>query len=172
MKKIIAILVSIFILTIGALACSNSIQAELFYRDISIVLNGKEIVTRDVNGDSTEPFIYNDTVYVPVRSIANNLGLNVEWNEDTSEVILTSIPNNCFTLETGYYIVGKDISPGTYTCFIWFGEGNINGKISEISNEFYELFKEGMTYDNLILSDGDSFNISGNIQIIFTEQKY
>ncbi len=56
------------------------------YRNIKILLNGVEVPT------DTEPFIRNanNTTYLPVRAISEALGLDVDWDEATSTVILSS----------------------------------------------------------------------------------
>ena len=42
----------------------------------------------DANGDYVEPFIIEGTTYLPVRAIASALDLDVNWDEETSTVIL------------------------------------------------------------------------------------
>jgi len=65
-------------------------QAELTFRDIRITLNGETLTPTDVHGNEVEPFIYDGTTYLPVRGIANALGLEVDWDDATSTVILTA----------------------------------------------------------------------------------
>ena len=91
MKKTKAIALSfILIVALGlsVLATNGSKTAELFYRDIKISLNGKEITPKDANGNPVEPFIIDGTTYLPVRGVAGALGLDVDWDGNTSTVIL------------------------------------------------------------------------------------
>lgn len=77
------------ILTSGAvLATNGSRMAELLYSNIKILLDGNEIVPKDANGNTIEPFIIEGTTYLPVRGIASSLGLNVEWDGATQTVKL------------------------------------------------------------------------------------
>lgn len=73
----------------GALATNGSITKELFYQDIKITLNGNPIIPRDAQGNTVEPFTIDGTTYLPVRGIADALGLGVEWDGNTNTVILT-----------------------------------------------------------------------------------
>lgn len=64
--------------------------ATLDYTDIKISLNGTEIVPKDVNGNAVEPFAIEGTTYLPVRAVADALGLEVGWDQDTKTVILST----------------------------------------------------------------------------------
>ena len=66
--------------------------AELIIRDIKIILNGKAIQPKDATGKEVEPFIIDGTTYLPVRAVANALGLDVGWDDATSTVTLSN-PN-------------------------------------------------------------------------------
>lgn len=87
MKRMLTLLLSAALvasLSVAAFGSSDTIMAELAYRDIKITLNGKEIET------STDPFIMRGTTYLPVRAVANALGLDVTWDADTYTVILAN----------------------------------------------------------------------------------
>ena len=71
-----------------AFATNGSRMAELVYSNIKILLDGKEIVPKDANGNTIEQFIIDGTTYLPVRGIASSLGLNVGWNGETQTVEL------------------------------------------------------------------------------------
>lgn len=60
------------------------------YRDIKIVLDGKQLTPKDATGSVVEPFTVNGTTYLPVRAIGEALGLSVDWDGSTSTVSLTS----------------------------------------------------------------------------------
>lgn len=63
--------------------------AELVYNNIKITLNDKEIEPKDAVGNTVEPFTINGTTYLPVRAVAEALGIKVDWDEETNTVILT-----------------------------------------------------------------------------------
>ena len=87
-KAVAFLLVLVLVLGISVFATNGSKTAELFYRDIKISLNGKEITPKDANGNTVEPFIIDGTTYLPVRGVAGALGLDVEWDGSTNTVIL------------------------------------------------------------------------------------
>lgn len=62
----------------------------VIYNDITIKIDGEELVATDVNGNVVEPFIYNGTTYLPVRAIATAFDKDVAWDEETYTVSLTT----------------------------------------------------------------------------------
>lgn len=65
-------------------------QATLDYTGISITLDGQPVIPTDANGNSVEPFAIDGTTYLPVRAVANAMGLGVDWEQSTQTVKLTS----------------------------------------------------------------------------------
>jgi len=61
---------------------------EVSYCRVKIVVDGATLCPKDANGNPVEPFIYRGATYLPVRSVANALGLGVAWESGT--VKLTS----------------------------------------------------------------------------------
>ncbi len=93
MKKLTKILLLVLVaalLSVSVLAATGVVDAKLTYRDIKLVLDGREITPTDAAGKSTEPFILNDSTYLPVRAIAEALGLDVKWDDETSTVSIVS----------------------------------------------------------------------------------
>lgn len=60
------------------------------YSDIKVTLDGNAVTLVDANGAAVEPFAINGTTYLPVRAVANALGLEVGWDAATSTVQLTT----------------------------------------------------------------------------------
>ena len=89
--KVIAIMVTA-LLSVSAVvyASVGSRTATLFYNNIRVVLDGKEIIPKDANGNSIEPFTIEGTTYLPVRGISSALGLEVAWNSETKTVELNT----------------------------------------------------------------------------------
>lgn len=58
------------------------------YNDIKVTLDGKPVELKDAAGKTIEPFTYNGTTYLPVRAVANLLGVDVKWDGDTSTIYL------------------------------------------------------------------------------------
>lgn len=87
-KVISLVLVLVVVLTTTVFATVGSRTAELFYNNIKVMINGKEVVPTDANGNTIEPFVIEGTTYLPVRGVASALGLNVGWDAETSTVLL------------------------------------------------------------------------------------
>lgn len=72
----------------------KTVEMTLHYRDIKIVFDGHEVDCVDVNGDSTEPFIIDGSVYIPARAAANAMGLDIDWDGSSNSVHFSGVPNN------------------------------------------------------------------------------
>lgn len=85
---IFSLLIISVIFTISAAQMTK--EATLHYNNIKITVDGKEVIPTDANGNLVEPFIIDGTTYLPVRAIANSLGLNVEWDASTNTAKLST----------------------------------------------------------------------------------
>ena len=92
-KKLKSVLLGLtigsIVLTASVFASSGAVQKTLSYNNIKIALNGQEIHPADANGNYVEPFIIDGTTYLPVRAVANAIGLNVDWDGNTNTVLLS-----------------------------------------------------------------------------------
>ena len=88
MKVIGIVMVLVVVLTTTVFATVGSRTAELFYNNIKVMINGKDVIPTDANGNAIEPFIIEGTTYLPVRGVASALGMNVGWDSATSTVTL------------------------------------------------------------------------------------
>lgn len=73
-----------------ALAATGKVQKEIEYRDIKVTLDEKPLDLRDAQGNPVEPFMFEGTNYLPVRAMAEAMGLNVKWDGSTATVVLTT----------------------------------------------------------------------------------
>lgn len=77
-----------FSLGVVATATAGEVQKTLTYRNIKITINGSTLTPKDANGNVVEPFIIDGTTYLPVRAVANALGLEVGWDAASNTVSL------------------------------------------------------------------------------------
>lgn len=104
----------VFALSITVFAKQVTETVNIMYDNIKILIDGVEYNPKDANGNDIEPFIYNGTTYLPVRAIANAFDKEVDWEPQTSTVVIgsknydwldqmgyvdyeTSMPNNVMT---------------------------------------------------------------------------
>lgn len=85
---LIVVMISALALTVSA--STGAVQRTLSYNDIKITLDGQAITPLDANGNSVEPFIIDGTTYLPVRGIASALGLDVNWDQTSKTVQLST----------------------------------------------------------------------------------
>ena len=90
----------IMTMVVPAAATVGKVTKELEYRNISVTLDGKKLDLKDAKGNPVEPFMFEGTNYLPVRALAESLGLNVAWDGKTSTVVLTT-PSNLFSPNAG-----------------------------------------------------------------------
>ncbi len=79
-KILFIVLITFLISTITSLALENSKEIKVFFKDIKVSVNNKALKTNN------EPFIYNNHIYMPLRTISEALGLKVSWDEKSSKV--------------------------------------------------------------------------------------
>ena len=77
-------------LIVTAAARTETVWQELTYRDIRVSLNGEVLDLRNAIGEPVEPFMFGGTNYLPVRALAEALGLNVAWDGAEVMVVLTT----------------------------------------------------------------------------------
>lgn len=102
MKKLTRILIAalaVCLLATSVFAAAGAVQKTLTYRNIRITLDGETLTPTDAGGKATEPFIMDDSVYLPVRAISEALGCEVSWDDAASTVRLLS-PERAGTGET------------------------------------------------------------------------
>lgn len=88
LKVIGLVLVIVMLLSTTVFATVGSRTVEMWYNNIKIMINGKEVVPADATGNAIEPFIIDGTTYLPVRGVASALGMNVGWDGATNTVTL------------------------------------------------------------------------------------
>ena len=92
-KKSLTIFISVAVilaLSITVFAKQATETINVIYDNIKILIDGVEYTAKDANGNVVEPFIYNGPTYLPVRGIANAFNKDVDWESQTSTVILGS----------------------------------------------------------------------------------
>ena len=89
-KKISLILVSVVLVAtigIGARTVNEWVQV-VIARNVNVDLNGETQTLRAGTGEVIYPIIYDGSSYLPVRAIAGLAGLNVDWDAESSTVLL------------------------------------------------------------------------------------
>ena len=79
LKGYLAGLLSAALLLCGTTYAANTVR---------IVLDNKELIATDVNGNRVDAIVIDGTTYLPVRAIANAFGKAVYWDGETSTVYL------------------------------------------------------------------------------------
>ena len=73
-----------------AAAAARTQDINVTFRDIKLMIDGKEFTPRDSDGNIVEPFIYQGTTYLPLRAVGEAFGMDIDWKSDTSTVYIDS----------------------------------------------------------------------------------
>ncbi len=76
------LLVGILLFLLPAHGETGKKQIEVTYRNIGIQVNGKEIESEQ------EPFLYQDRVYAPLRTIGEAVDKKVNWDNENNKVLI------------------------------------------------------------------------------------
>lgn len=88
LKKLLVGALAVCLLAGSALASGVQKSNDVFYDNIKLSINGEIVIPKDASGNTVEPFTYKGTTYLPVRAIAEALGEDVAWDNDTQTVII------------------------------------------------------------------------------------
>lgn len=64
-----------------------------------LVINGKECIPKDANGNVKDIYVVNGTTYVPVRAVSEALNLPITWSSATNSVFIGKHKNYGLTVE-------------------------------------------------------------------------
>ncbi len=84
--KLIGLMVIVFALgsATGVQAVNNMEKIEAYLdHGIRLVLYGEEFIPKDVDGKEVIPINYQGSTYLPIRGVAEAIGLPVKWDPDT-----------------------------------------------------------------------------------------
>ena len=98
-SKILAVALVLTLLLGTVAAAVGPMMSIDVFPGVKISMDGK-----DVTPEGKEAFLYNDSTYVPLRFLAELLGVNVGWDAETGTVLLGEQPK-----------VPMSYTPGTYT---------------------------------------------------------
>lgn len=144
-------LVMIFGLTVNASAAgaAQSVTAKLS-PDITVETGGKAQALADANGNPVYPVLYNGTTYLPVRAVSNLLWLNVEWDQATRTVLLSSfsgttpptVTNGNTAANAAPTDITAQIDPGVTVKY----KGETQQMTDASGNPVYPMLYNGTTY--------------------------
>ena len=73
---------------VPSFAESASRQITAIYGGIEIYINGAKLVPKDVNGNYVQPFVVDGTTYLPIRAVAEAVGYDVNYDDETHTATL------------------------------------------------------------------------------------
>ena len=86
-KALSGILALTLALGAGGSALAASVAGD---STVSVTLDGRKVELKDANGGAVQPVMIDGNTYLPVRSVSEALGLEVNWDRTSREVQLTT----------------------------------------------------------------------------------
>lgn len=88
--KSLALVIMTSLLTLSIVAASPQIYKITAYmnNELKFTFNGEGFQPKDENGKKLTPIVYDNRTYLPVRSIAELTGLDVDYDEESNTIII------------------------------------------------------------------------------------
>ncbi len=126
----------------AALAANTTTWYDVLSNGIKIVIDGVTIKPKDANGNTVEPIIYNGTTYLPVRAVADALGMEVYWDGPNYTVYLGDMNGE---LEYASKEVTSDDNIGD----IWDDTTNLKDNYGNTYSRAMSTYYDNQTFEML-----------------------
>lgn len=168
-------------LLIGTLSAGSVVYAkngieniQISYDNIKVYKDNQLYNLKDSSGKPVEPFVYNGTTYLSLRSAANLAGMDVTWDNATKSVYLwdemsgpekvaVDMMEVCPPYETEWGCIVYKKNDGN--SFSMAGKYYVSGLTFDDST--FALFDLGGKYSEMTFDVGSAFG-TGNYTAIFT----
>jgi len=144
-KKLLSILIVSTLLlvnTVSVWSATKLTSISAFLDDeIKIAINGKNNLLINEDGSQMSPIIYNNRTYLPLRSLAKFIGIDIGWDENEHTVKVTTDNKNISGIS------GKgmpDISPEMNSPNYWIGLHSDSNKVI-LDEDGIEAFNKKIT---------------------------
>lgn len=120
----VVLLLATMAVTVVAQTRNRDVTSTIRY-DMTIRLDGEALTLRDANGNEVQPMSFGGTTYLPLRAIAEILGLDVDWDGATQTVFLSNRHERQLWLADHAQILRLGTSPANNRASIVRGAGNL-----------------------------------------------
>ena len=79
-------------LALPAIAAGGTVSWDNVFVGVDVVIDGEKAEVKDESGSPVEAVLYKGTTYVPVQMMADALGLDLNWDQDSRTVYLGAVP--------------------------------------------------------------------------------
>lgn len=158
-------LVGAFTLVAGAIDTLETISATL-NRGITIKYEGEVQTMKDGQGSTIYPITYNNTNYLPVRAVADMLGLEVGWDSATQTITLGASETGTDMVDSfkPYTAYTTDPSATLYrnpVVLVQSGDGRTQDVGGETINHWLNLRNYNDIHSSYIPDSGASAGVQG-----------
>ena len=90
-KYCLVVIATLLLYSNDVIASTITKNINIAYDNIKLVIDGKEIIPKDPNGEVVEPFVYNGTTYLPLRACSDALTngtKSVTWDGNNSAIYI------------------------------------------------------------------------------------
>ena len=93
LNKKVLVFATLLLIAVSATAVAQTVNRDVtatMRYDMNVRLDGELLTLRDANGNVIQPMSFDGTTYLPLRAIAEILGIDVDWDADTQTALLYS----------------------------------------------------------------------------------
>ena len=87
----VVLIAFVLLISKSAIAANHSKTLEAYFNGITVYFNGATVTSFDLEGNVAEPFTVDGSMYLPLRTVCDALGQNVEWDGATNIAVYSGI---------------------------------------------------------------------------------
>ncbi|GHV16646.1 hypothetical protein FACS189425_01300 [Clostridia bacterium] len=188
--KCLMLVMLILVFGVGAYAVGNITTITAYQNsNMTIEYNGEKWTPQDTNGDEFLPVIFNDRSYLPVRALANKLGIGIGYDAESETIWIDNYYDKDYDgggaggkpmiylypleeTEVAVKLGNTDILTHTYPKYsdVWRVKARTDGTLTDSNGcEYYALFWESK--NKLFAGIREGFVVKGEDTIGFLEEK-
>ena len=166
-----ALIMAFFTMTIPSYAATTAKQITAYFNNIKIYRNDSLIQPKDSTGKVIEPFVYNGSVYLPVRAVADALGQSVVWESKTSGVYFGTHDSTtpAANLQDLTLLLEETIDGHSRTGWHWIPAAGVEDNLENLYYSGVYFHDEYSNYawggDHVFLTNGKYKSFKGTIAL-------
>jgi len=137
--------------TAAAQTRNRNITALMNY-ELTIRLDGEALTLRDVSGNEVQPLTFEGTTYLPLRALAEIVGLEVDWDAATQTVLLTTRGQ-------------RELWLADHAAALRVGTGTTNNRASLVRGAGSLPQRDGAPYNSALAVSMSSLRGTGTIEL-------
>ena len=94
----VVLIAFVLLISTTSIATNHSRTLEAYFSGITVYFNGSAVTSASLDGKVIEPFTADGRIYLPLRTLCDALGQDVEWDDATKSVYIGARPDDIAAL--------------------------------------------------------------------------